>query len=103
MGSLRTSNTCHYCGGRATTVDHIVPRADLPRPLSRLPYWYRSQIEVPACLRCNGTKAAFRSDCECGQCVWAWNTAQAIWMPIGYRPRGYVQVVRNRPLGELAV
>lgn len=103
MGSLLRSRICHYCGGRANTVDHVVPRCDLPRPLSRLPYWFRSQNEVPACRECNHTKAAFRSDCECAQCSWAWATAQACFMPVGYRPRGYIRVVRNRPAGEVAV
>ena len=103
MSTLRLSQVCHYCGERATTVDHIVPRADLPRPLSRLPYWYRSLNEVPACFDCNGTKSALRSDCACAQCTWSWATAQAIWLPVGYQPRGHVKVVRNRPLDVVLI
>jgi hypothetical protein len=103
MSSLRISQICHYCGGRATTSDHIVPRADLPRPLSRLPYWFRSQNEVPACFTCNGDKAAFRSDCLCAQCTWCWCTAQACFMPVGYQPRGYVSIVQNRPVDVVLI
>jgi hypothetical protein len=90
MGSVLVSKVCHYCGGKATTEDHIVPRCDLPKPLSLLPYWFRSQNVVPSCLDCNGDKGPFRSDCTCAHCTWAWNTAIACFLPVGYVPRGYV-------------
>jgi len=31
VGSVLASTTCHYCGGKANTEDHIVPRCDLTR------------------------------------------------------------------------
>ena len=97
MGSVLRSGICHYCRGRATTEDHIVPRCDLPKPLSRLPYWFRSLFTVPACKPCNNIKDCLRSDCVCEQCTWVWNTARACFLPADYQPRGYVQVCRDRP------
>lgn len=96
MGSVLLSTVCHYCGERANTQDHVVPRAALPRPQSRLPYWFRSQNIVPACKRCNGMKGDYRSDCDCPQCSWCWATALAVFLPEGYRPRGYISVRRMR-------
>jgi hypothetical protein len=95
VGSVLVSTTCHYCGGKANTQDHIVPRCDLPKPLSRLPYWFRSQMVVPACKKCNGEKGCYRSDCTCAHCEWAWNTALALFLPPGYTPRGYVSIVHS--------
>ena len=97
MGSVLRSTLCHYCGGRATTEDHVVPRCDLPRPQSRLPYWFRSMNVVPACSPCNNDKGPYRSDCLCAQCTWCWNTAKAVFLPIGYQPRGHVKVLRDKP------
>jgi hypothetical protein len=94
MGALYAS-TCHYCGGKATTDDHVVPRCDLPKPLSRLPYWYRSLLVVPACKKCNGDKGPFRSDCTCDLCDWLWVTAKARFLPEGYVERGWVKIVRS--------
>lgn len=92
MGSVLTSTICHYCGGRADSQDHIVPQADLPKPQSRLPYWFRSQNIVPACKPCNGKKGCLRSDCTCDHCTWAWNVAMKCFLPAGYAPRGYITV-----------
>lgn len=72
MGTLLVSTICHYCGEKAQSQDHIVPQSALPKPQSKLPYWWRANNIVPACFRCNGEKAYFRSDCECDQCTWAW-------------------------------
>lgn len=94
-GSVLRSLSCHYCGGKAGTEDHIVPRADLPRPMSRVPYWFRSLDVVPACGECNGRKAWFRSDCACDHCVWAWNTAKNCFMPVGYEERGWVALQQD--------
>jgi hypothetical protein len=47
---------------------------------------------VPACKKCNGDKGPYRSDCTCDHCTWAWNTALALFLPLGYTPRGYVSV-----------
>lgn len=69
---------CHYCGTHATTEDHIVPRAAFPVHQSRLPVWYRIHNVAPACKNCNNMKSHFRSDCECGTCVWLWDTALAL-------------------------
>jgi len=95
MGTVFKSQTCHYCGNRAESIDHVVPRCDLPKPMYLLPYWFRVQNEVPACKKCNGEKAWFRSDCTCPQCKWAWNVALACYLPDGYEPRGYVKIVRS--------
>lgn len=90
MGTILTSTVCHYCGpdgSRATTEDHVVPRALLPKPQSTIPYWFRGQNVVPACLHCNGVKADLRSSCMCPQCVWCWNVAAKMYLPLGYSPR----------------
>jgi hypothetical protein len=94
-GSVLRSLTCHYCGERAEGEDHIVPRADLPKPLSKLPYWFRANDVVPACQPCNGDKAWFRSDCVCSHCTWAWSTAHALFLPEGYTERGWVAIQQN--------
>lgn len=96
VGTVLPSSTCHYCGDKATTEDHIVPRADLPKPMSLLPYWFRSNNVVPACFKCNVViKGCYRSDCTCDHCDWAWRTAMACFLPEGYEPRGFVKVVRS--------
>jgi len=102
MGTLLRSTRCHYCGEHATTVDHIVPRADLPKPLARLPYWFKDLDEVPACTRCNNDKGRMRSDCACRQCNSAWGCALARFLPKDYVMPEYVCVVRNRPADEVA-
>jgi len=73
-GAYRSS-ICHYCGKKATTSDHIVPRGAFPVHQSALPYWFRAHNIVPSCQPCNNFKADYRSDCECGQCTWVWSTA----------------------------
>src|SRR3954462_498010 len=90
MGSVLRSTVCHYCEGKATTEDHIVPRAILPKPLSRLPYWFRANDVVPACFTCNGEKGCERSGCECDQCTWAWNVALKLFVLPNIRPRDVV-------------
>jgi hypothetical protein len=95
MGSLLRSTICHYCGGKATTEDHIVPRAILPKPLSLLPYWFRANDVVPACFDCNGDKGCERSDCECDQCTWAWNVASKCFIPPDTRPRRIIALVKD--------
>lgn len=95
VGTVLPSSTCHYCGDKATTEDHIVPRCDLPKPMSRVPYWFRSTNVVPACGPCNNRKGACRSDCECNHCRWAWVTAKACFLPEGYQERGLVYIVRS--------
>lgn len=74
VGTVLPSSTCHYCGAKATTEDHIVPRALLPKPLSTMPYWFRANDVVPACALCNWSKSHYRSDCQCSHCEWAWRT-----------------------------
>jgi hypothetical protein len=103
MGSVLRSTICHYCGGKATTEDHIVPRAILPKPLSLLPYWFRGNNVVPACWDCNIVlKGAERSDCECDECTWAWNTALALFVNPNTRPRRIVVLVGDRERDLLA-
>lgn len=87
------SSTCHYCGKRSESDDHIVPRSAFPVHQSALPYWYRQHNITPACLPCNGFKADFRSDCECAQCTWSWQVALALFLPPGYEP-GHRRVIR---------
>lgn len=84
MGSVLASQTCHYCKGKARTEDHVVPRCALPRPLSRLPEWFRSMNVVPACKNCNNDKGAARSSCACKQCTNAWGAARQ-WIVPSYR------------------
>lgn len=74
------SSTCHYCGKRATTDDHIVPRAAFDVHQSALPYWFRQHNIAPACQPCNNFKGHARSDCECEQCTWVWLTAHALFI-----------------------
>lgn len=73
------------------TQDHIVPKSTLPPGILQ-PYWFRALNIVPACSPCNNTKGCLRSDCECGQCSWAWGTAKGIF---GITERGYVKIVRS--------
>lgn len=66
---------CHYCGGTATSEDHVVPRAAFPVLQIELPAWFRILNVVPACKNCNNDKGHARSDCECELCTWLWETA----------------------------
>lgn len=100
---LYASSVCHYCEGKATTDDHIVPRSALPRPQSWLPYWFRSRNIVPACRLCNANKDDLRTDCDCAICKWAWDNALAVFLPIGFKPRGYIRVATLRRMTEQGV
>lgn len=91
MGTVLQSTICHYCGGRANTQDHIVPRCDLPSGILQ-PYWFRSQNVVPACKKCNGDKGCLRSDCTCAHCTWAWGTAKGLF---GVVERGYIAIAHQ--------
>jgi hypothetical protein len=51
---------CHYCEERATTLDHIVPKA-LGGP-------DRKENLVPACQRCNEAKDSQMPTCRCQTC-----------------------------------
>lgn len=63
---------CHYCLEEpATTDDHIVPRAIIPKRL-KLSGWMLMLNRVPACMPCNNKKGSFRADCRCPQCIKAW-------------------------------
>lgn len=84
------SSICHYCGKRATTDDHIVPRSAFPVHQSALPYWFRQHNIAPCCAPCNGFKSDYRSDCECRQCTWVWCTA----LGAGFLKPGWV--IRRR-------
>lgn len=98
MGSVLQSSTCHYCTERkADTVDHLVPRAVLPKPYFYLPRWFRDQNEAPSCKQDNNLKAFYRSTCTCDQCTFVWNAALALFIPSGYRPRGPIQVPAPPP------
>lgn len=92
------SSVCHYCGHRATSDDHIVPRSAFTVHQSALPYWYRQHNITPACVPCNGFKAHYRSDCACAQCTWSWQHALALFLPQGYevRVRRVIQVGQSR-------
>ena len=93
------SGVCHYCARHnATTDDHLVPRSAFPMHQSALPYWFRQHNIAPACAPCNNFKAHFRSDCECSQCTWVWNTALALFLPADYvvRRRWVIRVGQAR-------
>jgi hypothetical protein len=79
MGTVLRSLTCHYCGERANTQDHVVPRKILP-PMQLLPHWFKDRNIVPACKLCNGAKEWYRSDCNCADCTWCWDVANAMWL-----------------------
>jgi len=95
MGSVLVSSTCHYCGDKATTDDHVVPRSLLPKPQSLLPYWFRAMNVVPACAPCNGAKANHRSDCHCTQCVRAWGSAAALYGIVEPEPVSVLELRRE--------
>lgn len=97
MGFLLRSTICHYCdtSRERMTDDHIVPRCDLWKPQSLLPYWFRELNSVPACKNCNNEKGAKRSNCDCEQCTAAWAVALKYYLPQGYTPRGYY-TMRNQ-------
>lgn len=92
------SSTCHYCGGRTESDDHIVPRSAFSVHQSALPAWYRWHNITPACSPCNNFKAHFRSDCLCAQCSWSWQVALALFLPEDYevRVRRVIQVGQSR-------
>lgn len=46
----RDRHTCAYCGGRATTIDHVVPRSRCG-----VDSWRNC---VASCTRCNGRKGS---------------------------------------------
>ena len=54
---------CHYCGRKATTKDHIVPRALGGRNAR----WNL----IDACFPCNNTKADTWPTCDCTACLHA--------------------------------
>ena len=92
--SVFESGICHYCGDRAGTVDHIVPRDILPKPMSQVPYWFRSHNEVPCCSPCNNKKGHYYSDCTCDICTWAWRVAIACFTTKA-PPTRVVKIVRS--------
>lgn len=65
---IRPRDPCHYCGGRATTRDHIVPKS-LMASKKYDPYFTNF---VACCVPCNVKKANKRSDCNCLTCTRAW-------------------------------
>lgn len=75
----RKEETCHYCPARATTRDHIVARAHLPR--LGVPLLFHQANVVPSCGPCNSYKSHYRSDCECDVCLMAWSLARAFLDP----------------------
>lgn len=81
---------CHYCGERARTRDHVVPRSRLERGSLML-----GQIignTVPACHSCNQRKGTLRvADC-CSRCETLW---------VQYGPRGWATKVPTITLAEL--
>ena len=83
MGAY-SSSICHYCGDKATTDDHIVPKSAFSVHQSALPYWFRQHNIAPCCFDCNQFKANFRSDCECNQCTWVWKVALSMFLAEDY-------------------
>lgn len=98
MGSVLASTICHYCGpdgAKATTQDHVVPRAALP-PMITLPYWYRQHLVVPSCSPCNNAKGKWRSDCVCDLCAWLWDVALKLYLPADYQMKVVRVAARSR-------
>jgi hypothetical protein len=54
------TESCHYCGGLATTVDHVVP-ASLGGPDSAWNF-------QPSCTPCNHKKSNSWPECSCEKC-----------------------------------
>lgn len=54
---------CHYCGARATTQDHIIPKA-----LGGVSARYNL---VPSCRACNQEKGDRMPTCGCDKCILA--------------------------------
>ena len=48
QGTVAAAKTCTYCGGTASTDDHVPPRRLFARP------WPADLITVPSCQSCNG-------------------------------------------------
>jgi hypothetical protein len=103
MTMTRPMQRCHYCGGEATTRDHIVPVS-----LLRDTAWrnaagqytrdYQKSVQivinlVPSCIGCNQTKAAQRSDCPCSTCLAAWD----MYGPLGWPDLERVDPTSWRP------
>lgn len=74
---IRDGHECAFCGKRATTIDHIVPRSRGGRD-----EWMNT---ISACSRCNGIKAA--------------RTPEEARMPLRFQPR----VVTSRETLVLAI
>jgi len=69
----KVGRICHYCGDRATTRDHIVPKIlGGTNGLFNL---------VPCCTRCNRRKGADWPVCDCDKCQTA-----VLYMLTGERP-----------------
>jgi 5-methylcytosine-specific restriction endonuclease McrA len=69
--------TCHYCGGIATTRDHIIPT-------SRGGPKHNLLNQVLSCEPCNQDKADSLPTCECARCARA---LEMFWNgPIDYWP-----------------
>lgn len=81
MPAAQCQRPCHYCGGKAGTRDHVVPRSLLNRTQR-----YMGQItnnSVPACASCNQAKGSKRViDC-CEFCDSRW----ALYGPMNYVDR----------------
>lgn len=97
MGAY-ASSVCHYCGSKATTDDHIVPKSAFSVHQSALPYWFRQHNIAPCCRPCNHFKANYQSDCSCSQCTWVWKVALAMFLPSDYvvRLRRVIKVGQAR-------
>lgn len=81
---------CHYCGERARTRDHVVPRSRLERGALML-----GQIignTVHACYSCNQRKATMRVEDCCARC-------ESLWAQYG--PIGWLTKVPTITLAEL--
>ena len=72
----RDGRTCHYCGGWANTVDHVVPKA----------YGGTDALDnlVAACMRCNSRRSPG-----------TWNRRRAL------RARQAAAATRREPTGAL--
>lgn len=91
---LPTDAQCHYCLNPATTRDHVVPHSLIRQAKFPTGAHLRSATSdpppvniVPACVRCNGSKSSYRSDCVCELCLTAWKTYQprdAIGEPLAW-------------------
>lgn len=98
--ALRKGQLCHYqCGSIATTWDHIVAKAWLPK--QGIPMREHQKNKIPCCGTCNLLKAAMRSDCNCYACLEAWRIMGPYILPRTKKDIPLIEIVKQNIMDEL--